>query len=539
MANLRWNINGVKFIDNGKIKDSISQDDVDNIPNSLGIITGESTTEILIKIANLLRTMGIENHGGFLGIGIDGRNVAQNMTDCSFVVTDATENNPYSGFISSSPSTMAYNIIPTQRPIIKSNYILKNSNTEAYYKLSRTTTIIGNDIINCSPNSLEGQSYGWLSIDDEGDPLTNNADLAGSVNAIKFKIYPTENIPLNSAPISPYSLQLYECNSTIQRPANIFKFYIDSPLAPTIVSASITSITQNLTTTYFSGIPRYKAGSTVNIRVIANHILNQFYNYQGTFAIVNSQTLNNARYILSNSEVQTIYAQNVATNATINFTTTYKSNAYGNLAGTLYAYSTKSSIYNDASCTHATNTVTVDTNSVVESSIRVSSNDLGAYDSTQLLTANYELQFQYNRFIYPTYNYSGDIPSGPNYSLCIGDGNNMRWLTIKQTQTTDTISRGQIIITGVSADINTILPTDLKIEIKFNNAGNWLDARILFAFDGANEETNGIYNSQNLTYTVNVTCGESLTANNVYVRIGLKHLSTFSFERLTFVFVCE
>ncbi len=535
MSISQWNINGTKFIQFGKITDKINEDDINSLPNDMPINEGDTSFALITQMATIIRNMGIENLGSFIGTGIDGRNVAQSICDCSFVADTEV---PYSAYISSSPSTSAVNIFGSQRFSIRSNYVKKNANSAVSYQLWRSTTYSAIDIILSSTSSLQGQSYGWLSIDSECDPLMTNV----ITDAIKFQIYPSVNIAANTTPIRPYSYTLYEVNATTQRTAIPFKFYVDLPIIPTIVSATFNSISTSSPMKYFSGVARYQSGSTVNLNIVANNILSEFYNSSGTFAIINSNALNNASYILSNSEVNTIYANNRSINRTYNLVTTLKSNVYGAISATFRKYSAKPSYYSDQTVTYAN--ITVDTNTVNESDIRVNSGsglnpDISvhtAFNSTEslLTNGNAELQFIYNKFQYPI-----AVPSGPDYSLCVADNSGYRWVTFKYTSfSSSTISRAQLQLTNVSANPEN-LQSLMKITVKFNSSANWLNVYLLYISGGANEETSGIYDSVNNTYTSNITCGDSVNIDYVLVRIGISSLSPFSFERALFTLISE
>jgi len=530
MAFAKWNINGVNFDEYGRIEDKLSFDDILDLPNDLPISSNESTLTLVKRMAAIMADMGIENIGSYIGIGIDGRSVAKNICDCTFLADSET---PYSAFISSRAGTVAYNIFGSRRFIIKTNYVKKNTDPSVAYELHRTTTFAGIDIINSSNQSLQGQTYGWLTVESEADPLTNNPNFAGSLtNALKFSIYPSANIAISVPPINPYSLRMCEFNTIIQRSSVPFNFYVDVPVVPTITAAAFVNLTTATSLKYFSGVPRVRAGSTVDLSIVARNVISEFYNKTGTFAIINSAQLNDASYILSNLDIDEIYDDGINATHSYNILTTLKSNVSGTISATLRRFSANPALYADQVITY----LNIDTFTVNEEELRVRSGSglnpsIGAhvaFDDQISLLDTQELQFIGNRFAFPYIDFTNQIPAGPNYSLCRNDVSGYRWATFKYTSiTSETISRAQIIVTNIS-ELNA---QQIKIFVKFNSESEWLDAQT-----EANEDFEGIVDED---FTLNVTCGDSVNVDYQLVRIGIPYLSQFSFERILFLFISE
>jgi hypothetical protein len=151
-----------------------------------------------------------------------------------------------------------------------------------------------------------------------------------------------------------------------------------------------------------------------------------------------------------------------------------------------------------------------------------------AYDSTQSLALNEELQLLNGQYRYPpSINYSSNLPTaGPNYlSLPVGSYANMRWVTFS-TISISNASAITITLNGTVGFGSSALQSAFAMYVKVigaNGTVGWIDANA--AYPGVGSPTNNgdpalVVGSSNGT-SKRVTFGVLVKTGTVWIRIGL------------------
>lgn len=307
------------------------------------------------------------------------------------------------------------------------------------------------------------------------------------------------------------------------------EFYVDDPTTPSI-SAGTLGFTG--TSSYKSGVPGAAAGQNIEVDFDVTNFCGTHYNPTVIAAAISSQT--GAQV---NAPLGGPYTSGSTFNASINLPV--QSGQYSeNVSVTKRAYNSRGTMASSS----ITNNVRVDT---VGTETRVLSSTGqypasgygGAFNSqTDVLSGNKELQFSNGAFRYPPLtDYTGRIPSGPDYSSLTPDAHNsMRWATFN-LGSVSSASFKTFTINGAVNFGGTALVTGIELYLKVEGATGWLNAN--GAYPGVGDPSSngdGALDVGSSTATSKrVTFGATVRSGTVYVRIGIPSGSNKTFTGMT------
>lgn len=188
-------------------------------------------------------------------------------------------------------------------------------------------------------------------------------------------------------------------------------------------------------------------------------------------------------------------------------------------------------------------TISVESTRRILNSAAIYTNQLYDYDNTQELVGNVvnsrynsQLQLKGGQYVYPTENYSGYLPAGPDYS----GQTNMRYITFKIGTVTN-VKQVQILIPGLTQEI---ADSNFSIYIKVGNYDNTFGfqnpvtgwSSIGTEYTGTSIQQNAINNKTNGAAALDlinnpshsatnrlatlVTSGDTGTQKDVYIRVA-------------------
>lgn len=556
-----WTINGVSFATNGKLEDKLGNDAY-LLPENLEATPNNSTNDIINKIADYIQRIGLERIGSALAIGVDGRLVAQSMSDVTIICTNRSS---FVAGISSAPGTLAYNVFAFTDMIFATNYVVKNTSNSCKYMLTTDTyTDIVEYTINSSSSSIANATTGIFAVQVDGDPFTNDSSRAGTIRALKFTIAAVPVLTNAANDIVPNEISIAELYGSINRTSIPYKFHVDTLLRtriPIFNNAYISAVNTSAVgaITYISGVPRFTTGAIITAIIIVNNLVTEFYNSTRVLNITSAQT-QSVNYMPSNGAITTMYAAPTNYYA-FTMSTTLRSNIYSasNLSLTISAYTAGDAASTATSAIYGPGVITVDTtaSSSIEAAIRIpcmtgqypstgcNSAAVGTYDSALNISNLEELQLLGNRFVFPSINYSTQYPVGPNYaSLTAPTYDSMRWFAGAYPTANGTVSGGTITITGASTDFTLV--NTICVYVKLTDGGPWINP--LLPYDPTvttitNGYACGIYHypddniglnyMSNGNWVIPFTAYAAINTNYIFIRVSIKSTSGHSFERVT------
>lgn len=159
--------------------------------------------------------------------------------------------------------------------------------------------------------------------------------------------------------------------------------------------------------------------------------------------------------------------------------------------------------------------------------------------STSLVTAgNEELQLLGGQYGFPTGNYTGDYPVGPNYSAAAGGSYaNYRWLTLNLGAIAAVVNTQINILGGMNLGSSTLI-SGLLLYVRVVGATpttGWIDANAAYPGVGnptADGDAALVVGSSDVDTKV-VTFGAAPKTGNVWIRIGVPSASTKRFTGVT------
>lgn len=552
-----WTINGVSFATSGKLVDKLGTDAY-LLPDNLEATPDNTTNDIVAKLADYIQRIGLERIGSALATGVDGRLVAQSMSDVTIICSNRSS---FVAGISSAPGTLAYNVFAFTDMTFASNYVLKNTSTSCRYMLSTDTYTANVEYsITSSSASIADATTGIFAVQVDGDPFTNDGSRAGTMRAVKFTIAAIPGLVNATSDMVPNEISIAELYGSINRTSVPYKFHVDTLLRtriPIFNSAYISAVSAAIT--YISGVPRFTTSATITVIVIVNNLITEFYNNTRILSIASAQT-QAVNYMPSSGAITTMYAAPTNYYAfTMNTTLLPNTYSASNLSLTITAYTAGDAASTSTSAVYGSGEISVDTtaSSSVEAAIRIpcmtgqypstgcNTAAVGTYDSTLSIANLEELQLLGNRFVFPSINYSTQYPVGPNYaSLTAPTYDSMRWVAGAYPTANGTVSGGTITITGASADFTLV--NTIRVYIKLTDSGPWLDP--LSPYDPtvttiANGYACGIYHYPDDNIGLNYMSGgnwvipftayAAINTNYIFIRVSIKSTSGHSFERVT------
>ena len=297
-------------------------------------------------------------------------------------------------------------------------------------------------------------------------------------------------------------------------------FYIDDPAIPAITA---NTMTPSGATASKSGVPYYATGATLTVGFTITGAIKSHYNATRVASVSAPQTTTtvntspasapgvNASY--SDSAALTVAAGQYTENVTATIT------GYNSKGGT-----------GTGSASAQVRVDTIGTETRVQSATgQFPASGYGAaYDSTQSLALNKELQFIAGGFRYPpAVTYAASKPAGPDYSALTADSYaSMRWVTFNFGSVSNASS---VTFTLQSASgFTSTLQSGAVIYLKVDGASGWIDATAAYSGPGSpSADGTGALDIGNSSPTVKrVTFGGTVRSGTVYVRIGIPSGST-------------
>lgn len=316
----------------------------------------------------------------------------------------------------------------------------------------------------------------------------------------------------------------------------VYTFYTDDPLTPTI---SGTTITGSGTGRYISGVPSLATGDTINATFTVGSAIRAFYNSTRIASASSSYTNSvNAPLPIPPPAGYTNFSANInLTVATAKYAETP--------AITLTGYNSKSVT---GTSTPAT-TIRIDTVSLETPRLKSGTGQFptkgtgvgqfsDTYVSTELLTANEELQLLNGLYQYPTGNYTANLPTaGPNYSSVAGGSyNSMRWVTFNGGNCSSAV--GVTIVFNSTTGFSTTILSSFNLYVLVDGATptlGWVDGNAAYPGVG-NPTSNGdaaLVIGSSTSTSKRVTFGTSVKTGAVWVRIGIPSGDTKKFSSIS------
>lgn len=360
--------------------------------------------------------------------------------------------------------------------------------------------------------------YNGLQITFDGDYYAGQVGKAGFWNTLLAQINTPASV-LGS--VGPHVARMN--HSRTGNTPNL-NFYLDDPVTPSALTLSITGSGVS----YISGVPALVGGAngaSILATGSANGTTGRFYNSNQLFSLAGSGISTAAFPIVvlptsgSNQKATNTFAINAGSRTeNASFTLT----AYNSVGATTTLNLTGTNVRMDYPL-----------ESRVQSNVGQFPTSYGqAYDSTQVLTVNEELQFLNGQFQYPTGNYTSAKPvAGPNYtSVAGGSWNSMRWATFNLGSGTS-FKNVQLTFTNDGGTFNEgdpQLPSipNFALYVRVDGAiptNGWVDGNA--AYPGVGDPTNNgdaalSFSSSTKTMKL-VTFGTQIKTGNVIVRVGI------------------
>jgi hypothetical protein len=374
-------------------------------------------------------------------------------------------------------------------------------------------------------------TYGQLLITADEDPYSGIFGQQGFWMQLDANITPSSALS-----VAPHTFQL---KHTITGDSALYTAYLDNPVAPSLGSLSASSTGSS---SYVSGVPGLALGQSIAVSFDVINGASKFYNSSQVGRVTSSQT--------------TTLNLNPGAPPAVGATVSLSGNAVVAASAYTESWSGAATGYNSKGAT-AGGTLTpatpiridtVSTGSVYNETTRSKSGtgqfpskgsgaaQFGdAYVSTDLLSANEELQLLNGNYQYPpAVNYTGKYPAGPNYSaLSGGSFSNYRWATFSLGALAAAVNT-TINLIG-SSGISAVLQTGMILQVMVEGSTGWLDANAAYPGVG-NPASNGdpacVVGSSTAT-SRRVTFGSTPRTGTVWVRIGFPSGSTKTIQGIT------
>ncbi len=304
-------------------------------------------------------------------------------------------------------------------------------------------------------------------------------------------------------------------------------FYCDNPSTPNITAQSVSGI-QHTSLKRLSGIPCLGSGDTIQASCIGNLTTHSFYNSTRVIAFsgTNITTLNYTPPSppVSGAAVAT-GTQNLVVSSGYSAGAVITCTAYNSIGSTGTA-NINSSVRVSVS---ATETIRVKSGATDMPAAGYGA----AYDSSELLTANSELQMDVDGlFKYPpATDYTSKMPAGPNYSSGLGTAD--RYATFNLGAFNGT-SR-TITINGTTNFGAGALVSGIKMWAKVDGATGWVDLNAAYPGVG-NPSGNGdpaLVTGSSTATSRALTFGSTVRTGTLYFRIALPSGSTKTFTSVS------
>ncbi len=321
-------------------------------------------------------------------------------------------------------------------------------------------------------------------------------------------------------------------------------FYIDDPIQPSIINIAMVG-EHTAGVKFISGVPTLAVNDRLKITFTLINAVSWYYNALNLGRIESAYTndldtglignLNRGDNILFADQVTQVLTGVYTENATVTI------KGYNSRALTSEAIATDTA---EETTEGTSGKIRIDT--VSNETQRVKSGDGqfpdispsgagNAYNSTQDLSMNEELQLVGGIYRYPSGDYSNNNPTpGPNYdNINPGTHNNIRWATFDLgLNEQDSYVKFQI------PDANNFsgMPFEQGMEmyVKVEGSTSWLDANAPYPGTGdpVNDGDAALDTNNSNTTIKRVTFGKTLRQGTVYVRIGLPQGSDKSFSNI-------
>ena len=358
---------------------------------------------------------------------------------------------------------------------------------------------------------------GALVITSDADPYAGQFGKQGFWKQLTAKISPASNLAVGQ---HTYQLDHSDTGSVSEQ------FYIDNAVTPAVASKSI--IAHTAVGKKVSSIPVFTAGDTLTIAASITSAVKKYYNQTRIVNLSGPQFVS-ADVPLpgtppSTGAVITIVGQNISVAAGA-----FSVNAPINVN----AYSSSDSLF---ATSQLLGNIRVD--AVSNESLRKKSGTgdypavFGAgYDTSELLTANEELQVENGEYKYPpAVDYSANRLPGPNYLAISGA---FRWATFLLTPSfSGTGFTFNINGSNITATLGII--SGAKVFAKVQGATGWIDCNAAYPGVG-NPQSDGdaaLAPGSNATTKI-ITFGSQVRTGDLYVRIGLPIGSTKKFTGIS------
>jgi hypothetical protein len=304
-------------------------------------------------------------------------------------------------------------------------------------------------------------------------------------------------------------------------------FWIDDPTLPTVTSIAISTGAPG--TTKISGVPTLVTGDLVRTQFSVNNAIKTFY----PAAISETDSTWTSSSTSADSGIKT-YNQVYPADLSVNVLT---GKYIENIIMTCRAYNSigqTSSNTGTIATTQAGRTMRIDT--ISNESARVTSgtglypattSGYGiAYDSTQLLNINSELQMLGGEYRYPDFTYTTNYPiAGPNYSTFTGWRYVTFQLNVSSIQNVTVNFLGSNLASIVNMDGITLDPTKFSLHVRVDGSipsNGWIDGNTAYPGSGNPNNNNDpalAIAASTVTSKV-VTFGSTVKTGTCYVRIG-------------------
>lgn len=374
---------------------------------------------------------------------------------------------------------------------------------------------------------------GDLEVVDDDDFYLGVSGQAGIFNALLARIAPQSALALGS------HTAVITHSDTGSTPT--FTFHVDDSQTPTVGATAVTS--PELTTTQISGVDCLTTGSIIRPSFTVTNAIGQHYNATAIASATSSVTDTvNAALPVAAPGAGSVFTVN---SGDIDLTV-QASQFSADVSVTCTGTSANPS---DTDSSAVTNNIRVD--SISDETQRVKSGtgqfpaigvgagDAGdTYDSTELLTANEELQLENATFKFPAAtDYTGNIPAGPNYSAITGGSfNNNRWATFQLGPVSSVVN---VTVTfGGTSGFSSVIESNFELYVLVDGAtptAGWVDGNA--AYPGVGDPTNDgdaalVVGSSTATSKV-VTFGSSVKTGDVYVRVGIPSGDAKTFQTVS------
>jgi hypothetical protein len=530
--------------------------DLTNKPNHVPQISNASTdTAQINNVGGTLQIQSYDDGSGYAEIILTPGVIA--VTASSFTaptptVNDASTRVATTAFVKGATDYLL-NLLAPAKPAnlstvtlsIASTYTAKESTTG-----TSRTGVINNTTptVTCSSAFYDGDS-GTLgtNIDSvlSGSKILTTADNSGIYTSLRiltdvdpyvgqfgkqgfYKQLTASVVP--SAPLTLKVAHTVNLTHSVTGTTPTLTFYCDNPATPTITLQASSGVTHT-SGKRLSGIPCLTTGDTIQVSCTANNTVTSFYNSSQIirFSGTNITTLN---YTPGSAPASGATIASGTQNLVIS-------------SGTSAAATIVCTAYNSVGATGTGNisspSIRVSTTVVETSRVKSGTTDMpgglygGAYDSTELLTANSELQLDVDgNFKYPAAtNYSTQLPAGPNYT---GIGTIDRYVTFAILGFSGT-SR-TINISGVANFGATALISGLKMWARVDGAvptSGWVDLNA--AYPGVGNPTNSgdaaLVTGSSTPSSRALTFGSVVRTGTLYIRIALPSGSTKTFTGIS------